>query len=396
MAYGDTEHDEALRTAWHDFCDRLKEVGELVFADPSPATPLERAVGLQYVARNISTGLDIGIEHADPLFPHLFRMMGPYRKWGGDNPDCIYFWAFIDGRETYRLTGNRGSAHFVAFSANRPTEAVPEGESAEVGRLLGGELQTEWDGSFVVTVSPEPQPGNWIRTTPDVDRVWIRQFFGDWNREQPMNVRIERVGAEGAPPQLTPERLAEGLGTAAEELFSNIAYWRGWQEHYRAQPNRFLESPTARKLGAAPGGLPQHCYFMVQPDEALLIEFTPPDCFYWNFELNTYWMTSIDYRYHLSSINGSQAVLEDDGSVILVVAHDDPGVPNWLATDGHCEGHIGLRWMQADSQPTPATRLVKLADLPSILPRDAPRIDEAERREQLRLRRIGVDRRFRL
>ena len=164
MAYGDTEHDEALRTAWHDFCDRLKDVGELVFADPSPATPLERAVGLQYVARNISAGLDIGLEHADRLYPHLFRMMGPYRKWGGDNPDCVYFWAFIDGRETYRLVGNRGSAHFVAFSANRPAEAVPEGESAEVGRLLGGELETEWDGSFVVTLSPEPQPGNWIRT----------------------------------------------------------------------------------------------------------------------------------------------------------------------------------------------------------------------------------------
>ena len=123
---------------------------------------------------------------------------------------------------------------------------------------------------------------------------------------------------------------------------------------------------------------------MVEPDEALLIEFTPPDCFYWNFELNTYWMTSIDYRYHLSSINGSQAVLEDDGSAILVVAHDDPGVPNWLATDGHCEGHIGLRWMQADSQPTPAARLVKLADLPSVLPPGARRLDEAERREQLR------------
>ena len=107
-------------------------------------------------------------------------------------------------------------------------------------------------------------------------------------------------------------------------------------------------------------------------------------------------MTSIDYRYHLSSINGLQAVLEDDGSVILVVAHDDPGVPNWLATDVHCEGHIGLRWMQADSQPTPATRLVKLADLPSILPADARRLDEAGRREQLRRRRIGVDRRFRL
>ena len=132
MAYGDTEHDEALRAAWHEFCDRLKEVGELVFADPSPATPLERAVGLQYVARNISAGLEIGLEHADPLFPQLFRLMGPNRKRGGDNPDCVYFLGLIDGRESYRLVGNRGSAHFVAFSAARPAEAVPEGESAEV------------------------------------------------------------------------------------------------------------------------------------------------------------------------------------------------------------------------------------------------------------------------
>ena len=394
MAYGDTEFDEALRTSWDQFCDRLKEAGSLVFADPAPATPLERAVGLRYIARNIAFSLQNELED-DPLFPQLWQQFRPTMKWGGDNPDCVYLRAPIDGRETYRIVGNRGSAHFLAISVHRPIETVPEGESAEVGRLLGDELETEWDGSFVVTVSPQEQPGNWIRSMPDVDRFLIRQFFGDWEHEEPIDVRIERVGATGAPERLTPERLISGLEDAADFLISTVTYWRDWQERYREQPNQFRESATAGRLGAAPGGVPLHCYFEVQPEEALIIQFVPPNCSYWNFELNNYWMTSIDYRYHLSSINSKQAPLEDDGSVLIVVSHDDPGVPNWLGTDGHCEGHIGLRWMQADSSPVPDLRLVKLSELEAALPSNTLRVSSEERAAQLRGRRIGVDRRFR-
>ena len=52
--------------------------------------------------------------------------------------------------------------------------------------------------------------------------------------------------------------------------------------------------------------------------------------------------------------------------------------------------------MLTDSEPVPETRLVKLAELPSLPPADARRMTPEERVEQLRRRRNGVDHRFRL
>ena len=183
-------------------------------------------------------------------------MMGPTRKRGGDNPDCTYYLGVIDGSETYRLVGKRGGAHFVAFSTARPAESVPEGESAEVGRLLGDELETAWDGSFVVTVGPEEQPGNWVRTTPEVDKVWIRQFFGDWVAEEPMTVRIERVGAEGAPPRLTPERLMEGLEAAGRLSCTRPSATGGAGRSTTARSPTASSNPPRR---AASGPRPAGC-----------------------------------------------------------------------------------------------------------------------------------------
>jgi hypothetical protein len=112
-------------------------------------------------------------------------------------------------------------------------------------------------------------------------------------------------------------------------------------------------------------------------------------------ELGTYWMMTHDYRHRLCSWNGHQATLEEDGSVRIVVAHRDPGLSNWLDTGGHVYGHIGMRWIMADSAPLPRTRLVKRADLDTVVPPNSRRIDAEGRREQLRRRKIGIDRRFR-
>jgi hypothetical protein len=50
--------------------------------------------------------------------------------------------------------------------------------------------------------------------------------------------------------------------------------------------------------------------------------------------------------------------------VVAVVAHRDPGVPNWLDTAGHAHGTVGVRWVGPDVVDVlPATRVVKLADL---------------------------------
>ena len=50
-------------------------------------------------------------------------------------------------------------------------------------------------------------------------------------------------------------------------------------------------------------------------------------------------------------------------SVQIVVAHQDPGVDNWIDTAGHSRGTMCLRWVRAESHTEPETRVVKLADL---------------------------------
>jgi hypothetical protein len=51
--------------------------------------------------------------------------------------------------------------------------------------------------------------------------------------------------------------------------------------------------------------------------------------------------------------------------VRLVVAHEDPGVDNWLDTAGHARGTMCLRWVGADSHPDPSTRVMKRVELRS-------------------------------
>ena len=99
------------------------------------------------------------------------------------------------------------------------------------------------------------------------------------------------------------------------------------------------------------------------PDEALVIEAMPPECHYWNFQLGNVWAESLDYRFQQVHINSGAAELEPDGSFRLVVAHEDPGLPNWLTTAGHERGTMCVRWVRAASHPEPRCRVVKLAEL---------------------------------
>jgi len=46
-----------------------------------------------------------------------------------------------------------------------------------------------------------------------------------------------------------------------------------------------------------------------------------------------------------------------------VVAHEDPGHPNWLNTCGHRQGGMCWRWIRASEHPQPRTRVVKLESL---------------------------------
>ena len=375
--------DNQLRAAWDEFCERLKGAGhDLVFRKTAPTAPLDRATGYQYIARYITKAMQQMWEYADPMHPQLWHLQSPIHKSFGDNPDCTYLVAAIDGNETYRVIGNRGSVSWVSFAS--AGAAVNEGD-----------LHVEWDGTVEVWYSPEPHEGNWVKTAPGPCGVFIRQFFGNWDTEEPMRLRIERVGDSGAPSSPTPANVIAGLKNTMDWLIEDSNRWADWIDFYRDRPNQFVTGMPGWTDGGENelGRLLHFCYFNIASDEALVIRVTPPSCRYWNFELGNYWMNSLDYRYHLTSINGKQAEYQDDGSVVIVVAHQDPGILNWLETGGHTVGFMPNRWVDTNESPTPTAKLVKFADLRREL-EDVRKINSSERIEQLRRRKIGVDRRF--
>ena len=64
------------------------------------------------------------------------------------------------------------------------------------------------------------------------------------------------------------------------------------------------------------------------------------------------------------SLNRKQTHLEEDGSFRIVIAHEDPGVPNWIDTEGRGFSMVFWRFMLPEGEiETPKAQVVKVADL---------------------------------
>ena len=75
-------------------------------------------------------------------------------------------------------------------------------------------------------------------------------------------------------------------------------------------------------------------------------------------------MQTLEYRDRRSALNRRQIRPEPDGTFRIIVAHHDPGVANWLDTDGHARGTIFWRFLLPDSDPGAiACAVVPLAEL---------------------------------
>ena len=391
---GDNPHDAGLKASWDDFCDQLKSAGELVFRDTTPVHDIDRAKGLRLLARNVSLALQFHLDNNDPDFPELLHYFDPLRKQGGDNTDALYVGAPINGQHTYRIVGRRGDARYFAVTVVEDGN-TPWGGAVE-GSLIDSDIAVDEDGRFEIVLSPDEHPGNWIRTTPGSWRVTFRQFFADWENEEPMIARIDRTGELAHDPVLTPEKIGRGLSDAAGWVRESTFYWADMLDKWKLQPNNFLSYRQLddNAIDATPGGEPLICYWQVPQDEVLVVRVTPPPADYWAVEFGNYWWETMDYRYRLCSTNCHHAVLEEDGELLLVVAHEDPGLPNWLDPSGHMEGYITVRWMGARSYPKPECIQMKREALSQYLPASVQTINPAQRREQLAGRRRGVIKRF--
>lgn len=369
---GKTQDDLAAQRvvsgqSWNDFCDALKAAGAAMSFPGAPQDPFNQAEGYRYLSRLARAGLTAFIEHADTNAPVLHRVVNETTKLGADNPDNFYQTAALDGNHEYKIIGRRNTIAYLSFGTQSGNYGQGRG-LPPTGHIESNRIETDEDGCFELIVSRKPQTGNWLPMSLETGTLVVRQTFLDREAETPADLRIERISCpedECRPSAWTARKLDEGLKNAGALVAGAPLLFAKWARDFKKHSNRLpmFDPQTSLAAGGDPNITYYHSHWEIAQDEALVIEVMPPECEHWNFQLNNYWMESLDYRYHQIHTNKHLALLEDDDSVRLIVAHENPGLPNWLETAGHTSGTMCFRWVRAKEHPQPRTRLVKLSSL---------------------------------
>lgn len=353
-----------ISAAWRDFCAKLADAGDIILAPDVPDDPVVRAEGFRYLSRLVRLGLEQYVEASDPDFPFFYKLSHETAKIGADNPDNVYWNASIRGDCDYRITGKRGSMFYFSIVANAMRYHI-DGSAHATGQLLDQDIDWGPNGEVEIIASSTPQPKNWLRLEPDASVIVLRQSALDRSWERGGEFRIERIAGPEAPAPLSPEKLATGLATSAQFVRGIASTFADWTRLFRNHANRFAEIDQSmfQKSGGAKDIYYAHAYWRIEADEAWVIDVAPPECYYWNFQINNWWMESFDYRFRRITVNKHSARHEPDGTVRIICAARDPGVGNWIDTCGHREGTALLRWAGANAHPLPEARIVRLEDL---------------------------------
>ncbi|QQX87908.1 DUF1214 domain-containing protein [Cupriavidus necator] len=350
---------------WAEFCEVLKRSGQQILRPEAPSDALTRAEGFRYLSRLLRIALEMHVEFADPAFPGFFSPSHETAKIGADNPDNLYRYARLDGSAEYRIRGRRGTVAYLSLGTQKGGYET-DGRMVQTGFLDSNKLAVEADGSFDIVLSARQHEGNWVRMEPGTNALVVRQTFLDRKAETPAELHIERLNGSDKPPVLDAERLHGGLLRAAGFVEGTARIFADWAQGYGGHVNAL--PPADQAVCQAAGGDPNifyyHSCWALADDEALVVEVDRvPACDFWNFQINNYWMESLDYRYHDICLNKHGARLDANGGVTVILSARDPGLPNWLESAGHRNGTMCWRWVGAAQPVHPRTRVVKLDSL---------------------------------
>jgi hypothetical protein len=440
-----------LRAAFDDMMAALARARDAI-DDPAlhgpPASARNLAEGYRYLMSQVYVAIERGF-FEDPRFPYVRRAVQAIAKATIDNADAIYFSMPIDGSQRYWIRGRAAdSRHWRGEKRAATGRLAPQylifecasgftgdsgslrelapGTRAMTGMLDVSKLRVDPDGSFEILLAPEKPAGyagNFLRTRVERQgRTYVgayvsgRQLFYDWEREDPVEFWITREGAEReAPPAYDPAAAAAALRRTGEIARAQVHFWNEFYdvllEAYGDRngdgksfmPRNAFNAPNAAS-GATGGGMNTNIYaggvYELGPDEALVIESRMPvEPMYIGMHLANFWGESFDYANRITSLNGFQSERDPDGAIRYVIAHRDPGVPNWLDTAGHPEGFMAPRWAYFEKPPQerwPSIRATKVRfdEIRRHLPAGTRTVAAEERTEQIRIRQLHVQRRF--
>lgn len=363
------------RRALHELLRTIEEVDETYLGQTwGIQMPGDVVEGHRLMMHLLEGGLTSWLE-TDPDRPRFERIVTPTRKLMGDNPDAIYFEAPVRAGQRYRVRGARAGA--VYFSITVEAGGAPGQLGARTAGTVNDEtIDVGEDGRFEVTLGGPPQPRNWLDLPADACQITTRHYFEEANPvaadpTRHLGLTIEALDPPPGPaPRPTDGSVAAGIRRVAASLRSRTL---GMPRPGEKAPPPFVSqvpnqlpppvTPGDHPLAATDAAYSMAPYF-AGPDQALVLSGRWPDCRCANVVLWNRFLQTYDYTSRRVSLNRAQTALEPDGSFRIVLAHEDPGLPNWLDTEGRPFGLLFFRFMLPESPiETPRAELVDLASI---------------------------------
>ena len=181
------------------FAEALAEAEKLIAGAPFVASEQDLAEGYDYLAGSIQASLRLAWAYQRD-FPYFVQSTGPYTKMGLDNPDTLYFHAYLRDDAEYVVSGRRGSTADLSFQVLKgdysPVE-VPDSLSAFDDRAI----EIDADGTFTLRFGPSGDGRNAFRLGAGSSMLLVREVYSDWAAERRGTISIRRVDRVGlAPP----------------------------------------------------------------------------------------------------------------------------------------------------------------------------------------------------
>jgi hypothetical protein len=362
------------------FQQMLQTLGQIDSEYLSPAWGVTSDVDIAEGYRMMMHLLDVGTRlyfEGDPNRPEFQPMVSPTIKIQGDNPDALYFYTRIRGDRNYRIRGKRVGEVYLSFTVHSGDGNGGWATGVDAARNMR-QIQFADDGSFELLVGPTVDPERGLRTSAHSQEIVTRHYFErELSAQLDSTVRplllIEALDADVPGTAPSDADIARRLQTVSNFLVANstgrpkpdpkkMPSWFSIIPNQLGKPMRWSSSDGGG-LGAVDNAYSAG-RFVLAPEQALIIEGRLPNCVFANVVLWNRYLQSFEYRYRRISLNRKQMRLESDGSYRIIVAHRDPGLPNWLSTEGRATGTVYWRFLLSEGDiDAPRTRLVNFSEI---------------------------------
>lgn len=386
---------EKLSSGAEAFADAVREASRLISNPPFVVSPQEMAEGHEYLSGSIRSAIQAAFDY-DLEHPVLINATHQYARQGLDNPDAVYFNAYLTEGASYVVSGKRGTTTDLVFQIMDGNYSA-DGSPTSVVAFDDRELDIAADGTFEWRFGPE------LGLKKGASLI-IREVYSDWT-EQRGTLRIQRLDTAGVPRgPFDPDALSKKYHVAAKMLVGRIHTWFAFPTWFTyKEPVNTLTAPQS-----TPGGLTSQFssighYDLTAVDgreQAMIV--TVPACEaapYQAIQIGSRWYVSTDYEHHQTSLTRDQSQVDPDGMIRYVISDSDPGVANWLETTGHPLGVMMLRWQRVSRELTaddgPRVQVVPFDEVEQHLPHlDHNRVTPQEYAARIEARQVGVARRM--